>query len=165
MGSHVAKVYWILLQSLHRALLGSLGTLVIQEKKSGYISAFFHCLLYLVFLVAILKEQLHRYLHSSLSSCWLNLIYYIFLVVLISCHFQKRNKLNWYFSLRLLKGKDYVDKITMALIIDTSYLFFFFFKKKLVCIIFFRFFSPFYHNKIHPATNYNAIKNKINKTR
>ena len=27
------------------------------------------------------------------------------------------------------------------------------------------FFFSFYHNKIHPATNYNAIKNKINKTR
>ena len=27
------------------------------------------------------------------------------------------------------------------------------------------FFPPFYHNKIHPVTNYKAIKNKINKTR
>ena len=30
---------------------------------------------------------------------------------------------------------------------------------------FFVFFVPFYHSKIHPVTNYNAIKNKINKTR
>ena len=28
-----------------------------------------------------------------------------------------------------------------------------------------KFFFPFYHNKIHPVTNYSAIKNKINKTR
>ena len=27
------------------------------------------------------------------------------------------------------------------------------------------FFSTFYHNKIHPLTNYKTIKNKINKTR
>ena len=27
------------------------------------------------------------------------------------------------------------------------------------------FFFSFYHNKIHPTTNYNAIKNKINETR
>ena len=35
------------------------------------------------------------------------------------------------------------------------------------CLLFFlyNFFFPFYHNKIYPATNYNAIKNKINKTR
>ena len=30
---------------------------------------------------------------------------------------------------------------------------------------FFFFFLSFYHNKIHPVTNYKAIKNKINKTR
>ena len=29
----------------------------------------------------------------------------------------------------------------------------------------YNFFFSFYHSKIHPATNYNAIKNKINKTR
>ena len=32
-------------------------------------------------------------------------------------------------------------------------------------LFFFLIFFSFYHNKIHPATNYNAIKNKINKTR
>ena len=31
--------------------------------------------------------------------------------------------------------------------------------------IFFYIFFSFYHNKIHPETNYNPIKNKINKTR
>ena len=36
-------------------------------------------------------------------------------------------------------------------------IFFFFFLKKI--------FSSFFHNKIHPVTNYKAIKNKINKTR
>ena len=32
---------------------------------------------------------------------------------------------------------------------------------KLFCLLLFF----FYHNKIHPVTNYKAIKNKINKTR
>ena len=32
------------------------------------------------------------------------------------------------------------------------------------CGLFYFFFS-FYHNKIHPVTNYKAIKNKINETR
>ena len=38
--------------------------------------------------------------------------------------------------------------------------------RKFFCFFFNFFYSFFfYHNKIHPATNYNAIKNKINKTR
>ena len=34
---------------------------------------------------------------------------------------------------------------------------------KFIYLLFFNFFFPFYHNKIYPATNYNAIENKINK--
>ena len=33
-----------------------------------------------------------------------------------------------------------------------------------ICFLYFFFFS-FHNNKIHPVTNYKAIKNKINKTR
>ena len=34
---------------------------------------------------------------------------------------------------------------------------------KFIYLLFFNFFFPFYHNKIYPATNYNAIENEINK--
>ena len=38
-------------------------------------------------------------------------------------------------------------------------------KYKVLTTCFIKFFFPFYHNKIHPATNYNAIKNKIKKSK
>ena len=38
-------------------------------------------------------------------------------------------------------------------------------KYKVLTTCFIKFFFPFYHNKIHPATNYNAIKNKIKKNK
>ena len=48
------------------------------------------------------------------------------------------------------------NKVSTQIRLQNFFFFFFFFNF---------FFFSFYHNKIHPVTNYKAIKNKINKTR